>query len=162
MRDMGSFRAMKPKTAFARPRLPSEFSKSIGLTLCGIVEEPISPLTVRCLKYPIDTYIQTSLSKSSSTEFQRETASKSSAIPSWLSIWVVRRFCLKPRDAITFFERDSQSTFGYAERCALKLPTAPFILAGITRRSISAACLLRRCETTANSLPTVVGEAGWP
>jgi hypothetical protein len=26
------------------------FSKSIGLTLCGIVEEPTSPAFVRCLK----------------------------------------------------------------------------------------------------------------
>ena len=36
--------------ALAMPRLPSEFSKSIGLTLCGMVEEPISPATVFCLK----------------------------------------------------------------------------------------------------------------
>ena len=50
MREIASLRAMKPITAFARPRLPSEFSKSIGLTLCGIVDEPISPLIVRCLK----------------------------------------------------------------------------------------------------------------
>ena len=50
MREIASFRAMKPITAFARPRLPSEFSKSIGFTLCGIVEDPISPLIVRCLK----------------------------------------------------------------------------------------------------------------
>ena len=29
--------------AFATPMLPSEFSKSIGLTLCGMVDEPTSP-----------------------------------------------------------------------------------------------------------------------
>jgi hypothetical protein len=32
--------------------LPSEFSKSIGLTLCGMVEEPTSPATTLCLKNP--------------------------------------------------------------------------------------------------------------
>ena len=162
MRETASFLAMKPITAFARPRLPSEFSKSIGFTLCGIVEEPISPFTVRCLKYPIDTYIHTSLSKSRSTEFQRHTASKISAIPSWLSICVVRRFCLRPSDSMTLRESLSQSTFGYAERCALKFPTAPFIFAGITSLSISAAWRRSRAETTASSLPTVVGEAGCP
>ncbi|CFN83621.1 Uncharacterised protein [Bordetella pertussis] len=30
--------------------MPSEFSKSIGLTLCGMVEEPTSPSFRRCLK----------------------------------------------------------------------------------------------------------------
>ena len=50
MREIGSLRARKPNTAFERPRLPSEFSKSMGFTLCGIVEEPISPFTVFCLK----------------------------------------------------------------------------------------------------------------
>ena len=39
-------------SALAMPRFPSEFSKSIGLTLCGMVEEPISPATVFCLKQP--------------------------------------------------------------------------------------------------------------
>ena len=50
MREIASFLAMNPRTAFASPRLPSEFSKSIGFTLCGIVDEPISPFIVRCLK----------------------------------------------------------------------------------------------------------------
>ena len=36
------------------PRLPSAFSKSIGFTLCGIVDEPTSPATTFCLKYPIE------------------------------------------------------------------------------------------------------------
>ena len=38
--------------ALASPRLPSAFSKSIGLTLCGMVDEPTSLATVFCLKYP--------------------------------------------------------------------------------------------------------------
>jgi hypothetical protein len=45
-RETGSFWARCVSVAFAIPRLPSEFSKSIGLTLCGIVEEPTSPATV--------------------------------------------------------------------------------------------------------------------
>ena len=36
--------------AFARPKLPSAFSKSIGFTLCGITEEPTSPATSLCVK----------------------------------------------------------------------------------------------------------------
>ena len=43
-RDIGSFSARCRSSGIARgPRLPSEFSKSIGLTLCGIVDEPTSP-----------------------------------------------------------------------------------------------------------------------
>ena len=42
-RETGSFSVMCRSSAFASPRLPSEFSKSIGLTLCGIVDEPTSP-----------------------------------------------------------------------------------------------------------------------
>jgi len=34
---------------------PSEFSKSMGLTLWGIVDEPTSPETAFCLKYPRET-----------------------------------------------------------------------------------------------------------
>ena len=36
--------------AFAVCKFPSLFSKLIGLILCGIVEDPISPFTVFCLK----------------------------------------------------------------------------------------------------------------
>ena len=49
-REIGSFSLMCASSALARPRLPSAFSKSIGLTLCGIVLEPISPATVFCVK----------------------------------------------------------------------------------------------------------------
>ena len=49
-RDTGSFSARWRSIAFARPRLPSEFSKSIGLTLCGIVDEPTSPSFTFCRK----------------------------------------------------------------------------------------------------------------
>ena len=37
-------------TTTNKRKLPSEFSKSIGLTLCGMVDEPTSPAMVRCLK----------------------------------------------------------------------------------------------------------------
>ncbi|MNN36052.1 hypothetical protein D3C81_1499270 [compost metagenome] len=49
-REIGSLLARCWNSALAIPRLPSEFSKSIGLTLCGMVDEPISPAMVRCLK----------------------------------------------------------------------------------------------------------------
>ena len=39
-RETGSLSARCARTAEATPRLPSAFSKSIGLTLCGIVDEP--------------------------------------------------------------------------------------------------------------------------
>ena len=46
-RDTGSFSEKCRSSALARPQLPSAFSKSIGLTLCGMVEEPTSPATAR-------------------------------------------------------------------------------------------------------------------
>ena len=49
-RLIGSFWLRCASSALARPKLPSAFSKSIGLTLCGIVDEPTSPALVRCLK----------------------------------------------------------------------------------------------------------------
>ena len=49
-RLMGSFSLRCLSTALAKPKLPSAFSKSIGLTLCGMVDEPISPAFKRCLK----------------------------------------------------------------------------------------------------------------
>ena len=49
-RDTGSFSARCRSIALASPRLPSEFSKSIGLTLCGIVDEPTSPSRIRWRK----------------------------------------------------------------------------------------------------------------
>ena len=36
--------------AFASPRFPSAFSKSMGLTLCGITDEPVSPCDTFNLK----------------------------------------------------------------------------------------------------------------
>ena len=44
-RDIGSLSAKCASRAFASPKLPSAFSKSMGLTLCGMVEEPTSPAT---------------------------------------------------------------------------------------------------------------------
>ena len=61
---MGNFAAKCSKIAFAIPKFPSEFSKSIGFTLCGIADDPTSPALIFCLKYSIETYVQTSRSKS--------------------------------------------------------------------------------------------------
>ena len=49
-RETANLRAKCPKSAFATPKLPSEFSKSMGFTLCGMVELPVSPSAMRCLK----------------------------------------------------------------------------------------------------------------
>ena len=48
--DNGNFADKCSKIALAIPKFPSEFSKSIGFTLCGIAEEPISPALIFCLK----------------------------------------------------------------------------------------------------------------
>jgi len=48
--EMGSFYAKCIYKAIESPRFPSAFSKSIGLILCGMVEEPISPATFFYLK----------------------------------------------------------------------------------------------------------------
>jgi len=48
--EMGSFEERCSKSAFAIPRFPSAFSKSMGLTLCGIADDPTSPALIFCLK----------------------------------------------------------------------------------------------------------------
>jgi hypothetical protein len=64
------------------PRFPSAFSKSIGLILCGMVDDPISPATFFCLKYPREMYIHISLEKSIRIELVRENAKLISATTS--------------------------------------------------------------------------------
>ena len=76
-REIGSFCAKCWNMAFASPRLPSAFSKSIGLILWGIVDEPISPLMFFCLKYPKDIYDHISLLKSSRMVLVRHMARES-------------------------------------------------------------------------------------
>ena len=49
-REMGNLADKCSNKALAIPKLPSEFSKSIGFTLCGMAEEPISPAFIFCLK----------------------------------------------------------------------------------------------------------------
>ena len=49
-REIGSFADKCSNIALAIPKLPSEFSKSIGFTLCGIADEPTSPFLIFCLK----------------------------------------------------------------------------------------------------------------
>eukprot|EP00960_Hanusia_phi_P024203 713134-Hanusia_phi.AAC.1 len=61
---MGSLLLRCSRMALAMPRLPSAFSKSMGLTLCGMAEEPISPALVFCLKSPCEMYVQMSRARS--------------------------------------------------------------------------------------------------
>ena len=49
-REMGSLLLKWSRKALAMPKLPSEFSKSIGFTLWGMAEEPTSPALIFCLK----------------------------------------------------------------------------------------------------------------
>ena len=44
--DNGNLAERCSKIAFAIPKFPSEFSKSIGFTLCGMADEPISPALI--------------------------------------------------------------------------------------------------------------------
>ena len=53
-RETGSFEARCSKTALAMPKLPSAFSKSMGLTLWGMALDPTSPALICCLKYSIE------------------------------------------------------------------------------------------------------------
>ena len=77
----GNFCAKNCKIAFAIPRLPSLFSKSIGFTLCGIALEPTSPALIFCLKYSIEMYIQKSRSRSMMMVLIRRMASNT--LPKW-------------------------------------------------------------------------------
>mmetsp|Transcript_6788 Transcript_6788/g.27718 ORF Transcript_6788/g.27718 Transcript_6788/m.27718 type:complete len:203 (-) Transcript_6788:856-1464(-) len=79
-RETGSLAERCSNTALAIPTFPSEFSKSMGLTLCGMVDEPTSPATVFCLKYPMEMYDQTSRSRSSTMVLKRLIDAKSSAM----------------------------------------------------------------------------------
>ena len=48
--DIDSFELRWVNNALAIPKFPSAFSKSIGLILCGIVEEPTSFFFISCSK----------------------------------------------------------------------------------------------------------------
>ena len=60
----GQLRAQMLQNGIGDAEVASEFSKSMGLTLCGMALEPTSPALICCLKYSIDTYCQKSRSKS--------------------------------------------------------------------------------------------------
>ena len=68
-------------SALARPKLPSAFSKSIGLTLCGIVIEPTSP-ALRALLEVAEADVAPDVARTSRSGscWRASTASNSSAI----------------------------------------------------------------------------------
>ena len=45
-RETGNLHENSPNNASASCKLPSAFSKSIGFTFCGMVEDPTSPAAV--------------------------------------------------------------------------------------------------------------------
>ena len=144
------------------PKLPSAFSKSMGLILCGIVDEPISPATFFCLKYPKEIYIHMSLLKSIIIELVKVNARLSSATPSWGSIYVVYGFHVIPRPSTKLWDISSHSNSGKAVLCAFKLPVAPLNLPRISIASIFLIYLLSLYAKLASSLPTVLGVALYP
>ncbi len=78
-REMGSFIERCVRTASATPRLPSAFSKSMGLTLWGMADEPTSFAFTFWRKYSMEMYIHTSLQRSMSMVFMRRMQSKRAA-----------------------------------------------------------------------------------
>ena len=50
-REIGNFMPRWDRPPLATPRLPSLFSKSIGFTLWGMVDDPISPALVICTDF---------------------------------------------------------------------------------------------------------------
>mmetsp|Transcript_3534 Transcript_3534/g.7542 ORF Transcript_3534/g.7542 Transcript_3534/m.7542 type:complete len:225 (-) Transcript_3534:484-1158(-) len=162
IREIGSFALRWLKMAFASPRFPSAFSKSIGFTLCGMVDDPTSPLITRCLKYPFEMYVHMSRAKSSSTVLNRSNAWKSSAMKSCGSICVTYGLCDSPSDSTNLLANVGQSESGQADTCALYEPTAPAILPRISTASTALSWARSRCATLASSFPMVVGVAGCP
>ena len=126
-------------------KFASAFSKRIGLTLCGMVEEPVAPLTGTCANTPREMYIQTSTHRLCMMRFACETVEYSSACQSWLSICVVSGFQVSPMRLATN-SRDTaiQSTSGSAARCAPKVPVAPLILPRYSWDSRCFSCRFRR------------------
>ena len=73
-------------------RFASAFSNRIGLTLCGMVEEPVAPATGIWMKTPREMYVHTSVARLCSTRLNRATSAYSSACQSCDSICVVSGF----------------------------------------------------------------------
>ena len=110
-------------------RLASAFSKRIGLTLCGMVEEPVAPLTGTCANTPREMYIHTSTHRLCRIRLVWLMVPYSSACQSCDSICVVNGFHVRPIRLVTNSrETATQSTSGQAARCAPNVPVAPLIL----------------------------------
>ena len=66
-REVTSVRCSTSSSPSDSSRLASAFSNRIGLTLCGMVEEPIEPAVVSWVKYPCEMYVQASVQRLCST-----------------------------------------------------------------------------------------------
>ncbi len=144
-------------------RFASAFSKRIGLTLCGIVDEPVAPLTGTCANTPREMYIHTSTHRLCRMRLVWLIVPYSSACQSCDSICVVSGFHVSPMRLVTnSLETAIQSTSGQAARCAPNVPVAPLILPRYSCALTLFSWRFRRYTYTASSLPSVVGVAGWP
>ena len=92
----------------------------------------------------------------------RATSAYSSACQSCDSICVVSGFQVRPRCSTKVCETATQSAPGTAARCAPYVPVAPLILPRYSAPSIRRSWRRSRWASTASSLPSVVGVAGWP
>ncbi len=99
-------------------RLASAFSNRIGLTLWGMVEDPIEPAGAPCVKYPCEMYVHVSVHRLCSTRLYRWTSAYSSACQSWGSICVVSGFQVRPSPSTKTRDTACQSTSGAAAWCA--------------------------------------------
>ena len=100
-------------------RFPSAFSKSIGFTLCGIVEDPTSPATTICFKYPLEIYSQQSFDKSKRTLLRFSIVEIMVAISSFNSICEENLDQFKPNDLTNLSDNVCQFIFSSVITCAL-------------------------------------------
>ena len=115
-------------SALDSSRLASAFSNRIGLTLCGIVDEPVAPATGIWMKTPREMYVHTSVARLCSTRLNRATSAYSSACQSCDSICVVSGFQVRPRCSTNALLTAGQSAPGTATTCAPYVPVAPLSL----------------------------------
>jgi len=97
-----------------------------------------------------------------STRLNRAMSAYSSACQSCGSICVVSGFHVSPSPSTNVRATSSQSVPGMATACAAYVPVAPLILPRYSARSTRASWRRSRAASTASSLPSVVGVAGWP
>ena len=162
-RETGSLSARCCSSALASPRLPSEFSKSIGLTLCGIVDEPISPAFSLLLEIAErDVAPDVAIEVEQDRIRARESVEQLGHVVVRLDldrVRVERRAPAAPRrrPARTLPSRSRDRPPGARCSCRRRRSSCRAV-----RRRDAPIARCSRAATFAISLPSVVGLAGWP